>query len=250
MNNYCTNCGEKLEDDMIKCEKCGTYVIDLRGINKKKIFRIVNIIIIILVLGIIITIVCYYLYYKNLNKSIYENYLKDDFREAQYVKYDSCRVCNVGGFGWCINSPKIVGCFRYYYKSNSNVENPDIVVFSNKGNITIDSYSSIINKYGFNEEKGEKYDMYQTDKRSYLDIKVNYINSDNIIKICKMVYEIIDIYSKDNKQSLSINIYDKNYDNYINISNDTTNNKNSFEWDFNGNIQLLNPNFEDVAKIY
>ena len=87
-------------------------------------------------------------------------------------------------------------------------------------------------------------------KRSYLDIKVDYIDSNNIIKIYKMVNEIIDIYKKDNKNSLNITIYDDNYNNYIDISNNNTNNKSTFEWEFNHNIRLLNPNLSEVKKIY
>ena len=250
MNNFCTNCGKKLETNAIKCDQCNTYVVDLKVTNKKKIFRIVSIIIIILILGIIATITCYNLYYKNLNKSIYEKYLKADFKEAQYVKYDSCHACEGSCDDSCINSPKIVGCFKYYYKSNPNIVNPDIVVFSNKGDISIDSYSSIIKKYGFNEDKDEEEDKYQTEKRSYLDIEVDNINSNNIIKIYKMVNEIIDIYKKDNRNSLNISIYGDDYGKHIDISNNNTNNKSTFEWEFDYNIRLLNPNLSDVENIY
>ena len=65
-----------------------------------------------------------------------------------------------------------------------------------------------------------------------------------------MVNEIIDIYKKDNKNSLNITIYDDNYNNYIDISNNNTNNKSTFEWEFNHNIRLLNPNLSEVKKIY
>ena len=249
MNNFCTNCGKKLETNAIKCNECNTYVVDLKVINKKKIFHIVSIIIIVLILAIIATIICYNLYYKNLNKSIYNKYLKYDFNEAQYVKYDSCRACEGSCDGSCTSSPKIIGCFKYYYKSNPNIGNPDIVVFSNKGDISIDSYSNIINKYGFNEEKDEEDIMYQTEKRSYLNIEVDYIDINNIIKIYKMVNEIIDIYKKDNKNYLYISI-DYDNDKHIEISNEDTNNKSTFEWNFDYNVHLSNPNLSDVEKIY
>ena len=218
--------------------------------NKKKIFRIVSITIIVLILGIIATITCYNLYYKNLNKSLYKKYLKDDFKEAQYVKYDSCYACDGSCDGACMNSPKIVGCFKYYYKSNPNIENPDIVVFSNKGDISIDYYSSIINKYGFSEDKEEDDGMYRREKRSYLAINVDYININNITKIYNMVNEIIDIYKKDNKNSLYISIDGGNYNENIDISN--TNSKSIFEWTFanNYNNRLLNPTLDDVKHNY
>ena len=161
MNNYCTNCGEKLDANVIRCDACNTYVVDLKAINKKKIFCIVSIVLIVLILGIVATITGYNLYYKNLYKSLYKKYLKDDYKDAQYVKYDSCRAYD----SW--TTPKIVGCFKYYYKSNTNIENPDIVVFYNKGDISIDVYSNIINKYGLNEYKDEIDDIHQMRKRSY-----------------------------------------------------------------------------------
>lgn len=250
MNNYCTNCGKKLESNVIKCDECNTYVVDLKTINKKKIFHIISVIIIVLVLGIIATIICYSLYYKNLNKSIYKKYLKDEFSEAQYAGYDSCRACEGSCDGGCGTSPKIVGCFKYYYKSKPNIEKPDIVVFSNKGDISIDFYSSIINKYGFNEEQHDDDDdaMYQTEKRESLYIDAEYINDDNIVRIYKMVNEIIDAYKKDNNNFLDVKIYGDNH--HINISNSTTNNKVIFEWKFNHNIQILDPNLDDVKKLY
>ena len=48
-------------------------------------------------------------------------YLKADYKEAQFVKYDSCRACDGSCDGACLNSPKIVGCFKYYYESNTVV---------------------------------------------------------------------------------------------------------------------------------
>lgn len=140
MNNYCTNCGEKLETNAVKCNQCNTYVVDLKVINKKKIFCTIGIIIIILILGIITTIICYNLYYKNLGKSLYEKYLKADYKDAQYVKYGSCRVCEDSCEGSCLQYATIIGCFRYYYKSDTNIKNPDIVIFYNKGDVSIDAY--------------------------------------------------------------------------------------------------------------
>lgn len=260
MNNFCTNCGKKLETNVIKCDECNTYVVDLKVINKKKTFRIVSTAIVVLILGIIATITCYNLYFQNLNKSLYEKYLKDDFKEAQYVKYSPCRVCTSSCEGSCDHSKKIVGCFKYYYRSNSNIENPDIVVFSNKGDISIDSYSGIINKYGFNEEKYEDADMYKTEKRTYLRIKVDYINSNNIIDIYEMVNEIIAIYKKDTNEHLDISIDQDNNDNAIDISNRSTIDDYAFEWEFKFEwelksgykniIRLSNPKLEDVKRIY
>ena len=250
MNNYCTNCGEKLETNAVKCNQCNTYVVDLKVINKKKIFCTIGIFIIILILGIITTIICYNLYYKNLGKSLYEKYLKADYKDAQYVKYGSCRVCEDSCEGSCLQYATIIGCFRYYYKSDTNIKNPDIVIFYNKGDVSIDAYSSIANKYGFNSDyiSENEDDMYQVERRSELRINVDYIDSNSIVKIYKMVNEIIDIYKKDNKNSLYIAIYSHNNSFYI--SNVNTNNKSSFEWVFGYDIQLLNPTLDDVKKIY
>lgn len=35
MNNYCTNCGEKLNKDIKKCQKCNTLVIDIYRSEKE-----------------------------------------------------------------------------------------------------------------------------------------------------------------------------------------------------------------------
>ncbi len=250
MNNFCTNCGKKLEANVTKCDQCNTFVVDLKVINKKKIFHTVSTILIVLILGIIATIICYNLYYKNLYKSLYEKYLKADYSTAQYVKYEACRICEGSCDGTCINSPKVVGCFKYYYKSNSNIEYPDIIVFSNKGVISIDAYSSILNKYGFNSSNSGEYDAYLTEKRSHLGIIVNYVDSNNITKIYKMVNEIIDIYKKENKDYLNINIYYGGYNGRIEISNFDTKDKSIFEWEFSYNTRLLNPSLDEVKNIF
>ena len=252
MNNYCTNCGKKLNEGVIKCDECNTYVVDLKVVNKQKIFRLISIIIIALILGIITIIAGYNLYYKNINKNIYNKYIKDEFKDAQYVGYDACHVCKIACES-CIPSPKIVGCFKYYYKSTPNVEKSDIIVFSNKGDISIDSYSSIINKYGYKEENmyGDTYnnDKYQIERRSDLHINVGHISNVNIIKIYEMVNEIIESYKKDKSSFLTIRIYDNDY-NLIVVSNANTNNKSTFKWNFDNDIRLLNPTLEDVRKIY
>ncbi len=250
MNHFCTNCGKKLEDNVIKCDSCNTYVVDLKGVNKKKLFRMIIICIITVILGILFAIIGYNLYYDNLHKSIYKKYLKTDFKGAEYVRRDFCYECTSSCDGGCMSTPKIIGCFKYYYRSSSNIGEPDIVVFFNKGDISIDSYSKIINRYGFEDKKDEEDNMYHTRKRDFLYIEVDEINSRNITRIYNMVHELIDIYEKDNKQSFYIDISTREYNYSIVISNFDTNNKFTFEWDFNHRTKLLNPNLEDVKQIY
>ena len=250
MNNYCTNCGKKLEENAIKCEECNTYVIDLKEINKNKIFKRIKTIVILIVIGIISSVVIYTLYYKFLHRSLYNKYLKENFKDAQYIGYDSCRKCDGSCDGSCINSPKIVGCFKYYYKSDPNIAKSDITIYSKRGEVSIDTYSYIIKKYGF-IENNESYNMYQTKRRSYLYIAANYINGNNITNIYKMVSEIIENYKTDDKYYLEINIRDNN-NKYINISNRQTNNKDDFVWTFDNykDIKILNPSLNDVIRRY
>ena len=131
------------------------------------------------------------------------NFIKDEFKEAQFIGREPCRLCDGSCDGSCINSPKIIGCFKYYYKSHNNIDNSDIIVFSNKGYISIDNYSNIINKYGFKDDRYDDEFKYQTQRRSDLHITVDNINN-NITQIYKMINEIIDTYKKDTSDYIYI----------------------------------------------
>ena len=56
MNNYCTNCGNKLNKKDIKCDNCGTAVIDLSYLKRKKNTKTIAI-----VFGIIVLVILFYL---------------------------------------------------------------------------------------------------------------------------------------------------------------------------------------------
>ena len=250
MNNYCTNCGEKLKEKAIKCDKCNTYVIDLKSIKKEKTYKIIIISIITIILAIIVAIISYNMYYKIQSKYIYKKYLKEDYKNAKYINYEPCRECERSCDGGCLNTPKIVGCYIYYYKSNPNIENPDIIVYSNKGKISIDEYNAIVNKYNFYiDETNNRKLTYDTEKRKNLYISAkNKINSSNIEEAYYMIKELINIYEKDRTDYLDI--YINNLDGEsIEISN-RENDQDTFKWTFNYNKHLINPSLEEVKAIY
>lgn len=250
MNNYCTNCGKKLNEKAIKCDECNTYVIDIKGEKSRKIF--LGIVITLLsIIGIIVIIsISYLLYYNFLGKTLNNKYLKNEYPEAKYVRNEPCKECNGSCDGGCIDEDKVIGCYKYYYTSNTKIKDPDIIIFSNKDKISIDTYTTIINKYGFNDSREENFDIYLTEKREDLSIEANNIDNLNIEKIYKMVNEIIENYKKDKTRYLSIDIFDNNYQNTIRISNIETESESKFEWEFNHNIELMNPTIEQVKQIY
>lgn len=217
---------------------------DKKIIEKNKNNKIIIISILLLILVIIIS---YNLYYKNINATIYKNQLKNDYNDIEYVGYKSCETCKIPFFdGACLYYAKKTGCFNYYYKSTNGIKNPDVAVFYNNGNVEIDIYSNIINKYGYKDlDNLENI----SSKRNDLSIYVGNINNNSMEKIYQMVNEIINDYKKDDKKYLNINISNDNYKS-IDISNFNTNNKSIFKWDFKNDIKLFNPSFDDVKKIF
>lgn len=250
MNNYCTNCGEKLKENAIKCDKCNTYVVDLKSIKKEKIYKIIIISIIIIIIAIIVSVFSYNIYYKIQSKNIYRKYLKEEYQNAEFINYEPCRECDGSCDGGCINSPKIVGCYIYYYKSNPTNKSPDIVVYSNKGKISIDEYNVIVNKYDFYIDKIDNTSFnYETEKRKYLYISAkNKIDSSNIEKTYNMIKELISNYEKDRTLYLEIYIYNKDGNN-ITVTNEDKN-QNTFIWTFDRDIYLINPSLDEVKTIF
>lgn len=249
MNNYCTNCGKKLEGKTIKCDACNTYVIDINKSNSRKVFRVIAIILTSIVVIIIMAIIVYIIYYKSLSNSLYKKHLSKDYPNAKYVKYEACRECDGSCDGGCFNSPKVVGCYKYYYKSNQSLSKPDIIVFANRGKISIDSYSYIINKYGFENHEEEDFDKYLIERRNDISIKAE-INEDSITKIYEMVNELINLYKEDAKENIDIRIFDSNYSKHINISNRESQDKNKFFWELNYYTTLVNPTLETLKSQY
>ena len=163
MNNYCTNCGKKLEKDELVCKKCNTPIVDLphdyvytspekekRNKNIFKIFLIINfclLIIIFLILGV-----------KgnekhkvnNLQKRYVEPYLNKNYGSGNYsVRYDSSGKCIISGNCYRNDSCNFGGgcqeyeyldraqCKSYYYYVNTTHKDFVVTVVKKKNNISV-----------------------------------------------------------------------------------------------------------------
>ena len=108
MNNYCTNCGKKLEKNELVCKNCNTSIIDLpynyvyKSPKKKKMQK--NILIII---GVCILCFLVFSFSKKiiekvkidkLQKNYVEPYLERNYSNVNYsIKYDSSGKCIISG---------------------------------------------------------------------------------------------------------------------------------------------------------
>ncbi len=118
MNNYCTNCGKKLEKDDLVCKNCNTPIVDLpynydykSPETKKRTRKILTI------LGICIVCVIVFFFAKGvinkikiskLQKEYIEPYLKENYSNLNYsIKYDSSGKCIISGN--CYFDP-VMGC--------------------------------------------------------------------------------------------------------------------------------------------
>ena len=112
MNNYCTNCGKKLEKDELVCKKCDTPIVDLpynyvyKSSKKVKQIKKILKILIIVSLCFIVTVVLILIlcavnnqYLKNsLQKRYVEPYLKENYGNMDFsIAYDSSGKCIISG---------------------------------------------------------------------------------------------------------------------------------------------------------
>lgn len=248
MNNYCTNCGNKLNKNDLVCQNCNTPIIDLpynyiyKSPQKKRINKIIIISLSILVSLIILIILGYILKINVLKTKYVEKYILDNYPNQKYtIKYNSSGKCIVSGncyYNWgsgcdqnSCDEYKYLNRFKcrsYYYNVKIDKKNFIITVFR-KGL----KYSVVEGKniYGIKEddeyEDNENIDINNNDKG----------NADIIIdKIQKYPYE----------------------SNYYNFNNGTTNNQitlsdNNIMWFFTGILEsnsniyisghISNPNY-------
>ena len=157
MNNYCTNCGEKLEKKDIKCKICGTPIIDVTKIPKKMNKKIL-IIIGSIFAGIVLLVLFYSFVYPYLLMPFIKNKLKNDFN-ASNIEISSpkaCYICDSSCDGSCLSHRYVFNCFEYKvkYKSDDKLYNIELTYddwkFKTMMNLDNEYYEDV--RYPHNEE--------------------------------------------------------------------------------------------------
>lgn len=174
MNNYCTNCGKKLNNGDLVCSSCGTPIVDLpynyiykspKEIEKKKEIKR-NMFIIGIVL-LCLMIVCFVIFMihrskvNNLKDEYVKPYLEQNYDGVNYsVKYDSGGKCIISGN--CYPYP-LEGCNErceyeyldekecssYYYFVKTDEESFFVTVFYRNKTYSVVEGKNI---YGYNKD--------------------------------------------------------------------------------------------------
>ncbi len=168
MNNYCTNCGHKLNSKDIVCPKCNLAIVDDREeLNKKRNKKIIKI-------GLII-LVCFmflYIIYNIINFCIVKRYInnvmsKYDYDKVKLSKIEQCKVCSGSCDGNCTNYQYVINCHKYTFQIN--VDN-DVIYASANYNIAnkypsdLETFDYIIKDYYSNKNIINNYFKFDYDK--------------------------------------------------------------------------------------
>lgn len=224
MNNYCTNCGKKLNRDELICPECNTPIIDLpdnyiyKSPRRRKLFKILIKSILILILLIISLVLIIRIAYKHkiefLKTKYVEEYIEKNYPDQEFsIEYDRSGKCIISGECYvnrgsgcdqmeCEEYEYLdrFKCRSYFYNVTINKKEHEINVFRKDGKYSVIEGRNI---YGIKEE-----DEYK-DNEIENDIDNNYTtnnkSSDNNI------VDIIDEYPFES--------------NYYNFNDGTTNNK-------------------------
>ncbi|MDD6879521.1 MAG: hypothetical protein PUD59_04775 [bacterium] len=188
MNNYCTNCGTKLEKNELVCKNCNIPIVDLpynykykSPERRKKIKR--NLIII----SVCTLFIVAFIFSKNIIKKIKVNklqreyvepYLKENYASLNYsVKYVSSGQCIISGEcssnlfsgcegGYCEEYEYLdkKDCKSYYYSVKTDTESFKITVFNKDNKFTVvkgvniyGDYQNTIDDYGINNNDNNIY---------------------------------------------------------------------------------------------
>lgn len=149
MNNYCTNCGEKIEKNELVCKKCNTPIIDLseyyennlKNKQSKKIYIIVIILVIFIIVVYFVFLGIKLFKPKSLEKKYIKPYVEGKYHLSEYTTnleyfgeclYDYCHdeEINCGCGTACCNDLYIKkGCKSYIYKIVSDDKEFFVTVF-------------------------------------------------------------------------------------------------------------------------
>lgn len=173
MNNYCTNCGKKLEKEELVCKDCNTPIVDLpynykyRSPARKKAFKTI---IIIIVIGLIcfLTFIVTKVVVNRINvnvmqKKYVEPYMKANYGAYKYsIKYNYSGKCiisgscykNIGCDGSCDEYKYLDkgDCRSIYYSIKMNQKEFTVTVVNNKGHISVIEGKNI---YGIKDEDND-----------------------------------------------------------------------------------------------
>lgn len=174
MNNYCTNCGNRLKKRDLVCSECNTPIIDLpddyefksvseKSANKKT--RNIVIFCSLFVLGLFLI----YFVFVNVKSGVYldkyvKPFLKENYGDLDYsIEYDGSGKCIVSGNcyfdlvrgcdgGACDEYEYLneFGCFSYYYIVETADENFVVTVVDYDKKVSVVKGRSI---YGAEEEE-------------------------------------------------------------------------------------------------
>ena len=178
MNNYCTNCGNKLNKKDIKCDNCGTAVIDLSYLKRKKNKK--NTKTIAIVFGIIVLVILFYFFvYPYLLMPLLKIQIKNKY-DASNIKIDShssCYRCDGSCDGSCFSHKLILNCFEYdvSYEVNGVKKNSTFEIHNWKTDKLYDN--SDYDDYDYLETDSEN-NYYDNNNDNYEDIDGQNYNSD------------------------------------------------------------------------
>ena len=177
MNNYCTNCGNRLKKRDLVCSECNTPIIDLpegyefKGISEKSANKKTRNIVIFCSLFVLVLFLIYFVFV-NVKSGVYldkyvKPFLKENYGDLDYlIEYDGSGKCIVSGNcyfdpvrgcdgGACEEYEYLneFGCFSYYYIVETADEKFVVTVVDYDKKVSVVKGRSI---YGAEEEEDVK----------------------------------------------------------------------------------------------
>lgn len=224
MNNYCTNCGNKLKTYTVVCDKCNTPVADIsyeyKHISLMKRFtkRRITIVLLIVISVIFTFFVARKFYISHMSKKLM-NEMVIPFLEERYgsfyrdVEFDLFGKCIIDGN--CYTEPLIecdgngcevytylnrFKCMSFYYKYKIGEEEFELSVFKEKGEYKVVNGRNI---YGYDDVFSDNYSNKDEYDYKSIFIKDSNYESDFLLRYDKLDYEF---YIQD-KGSLSLSCH-------------------------------------------
>ena len=175
MNNYCTNCGERLDKKDLVCKNCNTPITKLpynyqfidneKKEKRKKVFFVLGILLLCFITVYFVFFASRRIYYLFLQKKYVDTYLNEKYADQDYnVKFDYSGECIISGDcyfdpvmgcdgGACIQYKYYSGdCVAYYYKVEINDKKEYITVVNKENQMYVVEGK---NMYG-NDKKEEQ----------------------------------------------------------------------------------------------